>query len=116
VFAQIIFGGDFSKDFIAQKANVAVTDGIVERAAHGIFEGTLPFVGIRLDELEGRRTGGVGDVAGIDEDGDDDRNFLLSDEIVEDVEGGIVGVAMGVAAAILKNHDSCRSFGLVLGG
>ena len=44
------------------------------------------------------------DIARIGEDGDDDGNFSLSDEIIEDVEGGVIAVTIGIAEAILKDH------------
>ena len=57
VFAEIVFGGDLGEDFIAEEAGVAVAYGVIQRAAHGVFEGALPFVGIGFHEIEGRGVG-----------------------------------------------------------
>ena len=55
VFAEIIFCGDFGDDFVAQETNVADADGVVESAAHGIFQCAVPLVGIFFDLREGWR-------------------------------------------------------------
>ena len=56
------------------------------------------------------------DVAGIDEDADHHRDFLLGDQIVDDVERGIVAVAVDVPLAVLKDHERGGSFRIVLRG
>ena len=83
VFSEIIFCGDVGEDFVAKETRVTVADGVVERAAHGIFQRAIPFFAVGFDEIVCRRLGRVGDVARIDEDADHDGNFLLGDEIVQ---------------------------------
>ena len=112
----LYLAGDVGEDFVAEEAGVAVADGVVERAAHGVFEGALPFVGIGFDEVVGGRAGGVGDVAGIDEDGDHHGDFLLRDQIVDHVERWVVAVAIEIALAVLEDHERGGSFGIVLRG
>src|SRR5262249_38765108 len=114
VFAKIILCADFSEDFVAQKTRIAVTDRVVERAAHGVFEGTIPFFAIGFDEIESGSAGRLGDIPGIDEDADHHGDFLLRDEIVYDVEGGIVTVAVGVPATVVEDHNGGGRAGFVL--
>src|ERR1700754_4499920 len=57
ILANVVFGCDFGEDFIAQEARVAVADGVIERAAHGILEGAIPLLAVGFDEGVGRRTG-----------------------------------------------------------
>ena len=54
IFAEVVFGRDLGENFVAQKARIAVADGIVERAAHGIFQIALPLVAIGLHEIVSR--------------------------------------------------------------
>ena len=48
VLAEVVLCGDVAKNLVAQKARVAVTHRVVQCAAHGILESSLPFLGIRF--------------------------------------------------------------------
>src|SRR5881275_2191244 len=51
VFAEIIFCGDVGEDFVAEETRIAVADGVVQSAAHGIFERAIPFFAVGFDEI-----------------------------------------------------------------
>src|SRR5229473_2450571 len=57
VLAEVVLRGDFGEHFIAEKADIAIADGIVQGAAHRVFETTVPFLGICFHEVVGRRAG-----------------------------------------------------------
>ena len=40
---------------------------------------------------------------------------MLRDEIVEDIEGGMVAVAVDVSSAVVEDHERGGDFGIVLG-
>ena len=56
------------------------------------------------------------DEAGADEDGDHDRDFFLLGEVVEGGDEARVGVATGVALAVLDDEEGGGGLGVVLGG
>src|SRR6266436_5227814 len=116
VFAEIIFCRDFGEDFVAEETRITVADSVVQRAAHGILESAIPFFAVGFNEIVSGRAAGIGDISRIDEDADHDGNFLLGDEIVDDVERGIVAVAVGVPAAVVENHYGGGSVRFILRG
>src|SRR5439155_240039 len=46
VFSEIIFCRDVGEDFVAKETWVAIADGVVQRAAHGIFQRAVPFCAV----------------------------------------------------------------------
>src|SRR6202000_2650389 len=100
----------------AEEARITVADGVVERAAHGVFQRAIPFLAIGFDEVVGRRAGRAADVARIDEHDDHDWNFFLGDQIVDDVERFVFSFAVDIAFAILNYEKSGWSLRIVLSG
>ena len=76
----------------------------------------MPLRGVGLHKAVGRRSRRIRYVAGIDEDADHDRDFLLRDQVVDHVERGIVAIAMDIPAAVLKDHEGRGNFRVVAGG
>jgi hypothetical protein len=76
----------------------------------------VPLLAKRLHKAVGGRARCVGHVAGVDEDAYHHRDFLLRDQVIDNIERGIVAVAMDIPAAVLKDHERRRDFGVVTGG
>src|SRR6266436_158691 len=105
ILADIVFGSDLGEHFITKIASVAVAYRVIQRAAHGILQGALPFVRVGLHKIIGGSARRIGDVAWIDENADHHGNLFLSDQVIDDVERGIVAVAIDVPATILEDHE-----------
>src|SRR5262249_29850746 len=104
------------EDFVAQETRITVADRVIQCAAHGIPERAIPLFAVGFHEIVGWRTGRSRDVSGIDEDADQHGDLLLSDEIVDDVENGIVAVAVGLPAPSLKIMTAAGTSGLYCAG
>src|SRR5260370_6467423 len=116
ILADVVLGGDPSEHFIAKIANVAVAYSVIQGAAHGILEGALPFVRVGLRKSIGWSAWRAGDIARVDEDADHDGNLFLSNQVIDDVERGIVAIAVDVPAAVLEDHKRGGSVLAVLRG
>src|SRR6202021_832445 len=107
---------DFGEDFIAKVPDVAVAYRVVERAAHGVLEGALPFVGVGFHGTVGGSVRKIGDVTGINEYADHYGDLFLGHEVIDDIERRIVAVAVGVPAAALEDQEAGRRVFVVLSG
>ncbi len=105
---------DVGQDFVPQKADVTVAHGIVERAPHRIFQCAMPLVCISLHERISWSDRRFRNLARVDEDANQDRNLLLRDQVIDHVQHRIVPIAIGVPAAVLKDHHSGGNFRIVL--
>ena len=114
ILAQVILRAHFGQYLVAQEPRIAIAHRVVERAAHRVFQRAMPLIRVSLHEVISRRARRVGDISGIDEDTDHHRNLLLRDQVVDNIQRGIIAVAIDVTAAILKHHHRCGRFRIVL--
>ena len=95
---------DICKYLVAQETRVAVADGVVEGAAHGVVEGAIPLFRVSRDECVSWSSGRAGNGAGIDENTDHNRDFVLRDEVVDPGQDVVIAARFDVSLTILEDH------------
>src|SRR5579872_745688 len=65
----------------------------------------MPLLRVGFHKIVGWRAGRAADIAGVDEHTNDHRNFLLGNQVVDDIQRRIIAVALNTSAAILKYHQ-----------
>src|SRR5262249_35211333 len=103
VFGDRVLLLDFGDDFFEEEAGVAVAKAVVFEAAVAAGAGAfgVAFAGV---------------VAGVDEDGDRGRHVATGDEVVEDDGDTPAAFHVGVAAAVLEDHEGSGLVLFVLSG
>src|SRR4051812_3059175 len=104
---------DICKYLVAKETRVAVADGVVESAAHGVVEGAIPLLCVIGDECVSWGSGRGGDGAGVDENTDHKRDFVLRNQVVNDGQDVVIAAGLDVSLAILEDHQSCWNVGVI---